>query len=372
MVFLINASNLKAGGGLQVADSICEQLNKYKEHRFVVVLSKFLKSTKERIKDYDNVEIFSYDMPDTFRSIVLGRDSFLDDIVIKKKINAVLTVFGPSRWIPRVPHLSGFALAQLVTPESPYFQRMQKKERLKWKLWCRVRKWSLKRSADVFWTENPFISQRLELLLKTKVVYTVSNNYNQVFDNPDQWKQSIKLPSFNGVTCLSISSPADHKNFSIIEGIVRYLREVHPDFKVRFVLTFSPDKWLFSKDVRDNIVYTGKVDVSECPNLYKQADIMFMPSLLECFTATYPEAMRMNVPVVTTELEFARGLCGDAACYYSAVDAKSAADAIYTVATDKAYRSELIANGQERLKEFDNYEQRAEKLIAILEEVSKL
>ena len=123
-------------------------------------------------------------------------------------------------------------------------------------------------------------------------------------------------------------------------------------------------------DVRDSIVYVGKTDVSECPFLYEQADIMFMPTLLECFTATYPEAMRMEVPIVTTDLEFARGLCGDAACYYSAIDPAAAAEVIYKVATDKDYAAMLTANGKEQLKKFDNYEQRAEKLINILEEIT--
>ena len=107
--------------------------------------------------------------------------------------------------------------------------------------------------------------------------------------------------------------------------------------------------------------------MAECPNLYEQADIMFMPTLLECFTATYPEAMRMEVPIVTTDLEFARGLCCDAACYYSAVDPAAAAEAIYKVATDEAYRLRLTTNGKKQLKKFDNYEQRAEKLVEILE-----
>ena len=70
---------------------------------------------------------------------------------------------------------------------------------------------------------------------------------------------------------------------------------------------------------------------------------------------------------MTTDLEFARGLCGDAACYYSAVDAEAAAEAIYKVATDKDYRLRLTAYGKEQLKKFDNYEQRAEKLVGILE-----
>lgn len=73
---------------------------------------------------------------------------------------------------------------------------------------------------------------------------------------------------------------------------------------------------------------------------------------------------------MTTDLEFARGLCGEAACYYSALDAEAAAEAIYKVATDEAYRRQLTAYGKEQLKKFDNYEQRAEKLIRILEEMA--
>jgi glycosyltransferase involved in cell wall biosynthesis len=349
-----------------VADSICGQLFRYSQHRFIVVLSKHLVETAHRIEGINNVEVYRYDIPTTFRTVVLGRDKFLDRLVEKINIDAVLTVFGPSRWRPKVPHLSGFALPQLVIPESPFFQRMGKTERIKWWLWCLVRKWSLKRSSDLFWTENSYISRRLELLYNQEV-HTITNYYNQVFDQPERWKRSIKLSEFDGVTCLSISSPSSHKNFGIIEDVVRYLRQAHPNFKVRFVLTLSEQNWPMAEDVRDSLVYVGKIDVSECPNLYEQADIMFMPTLLECFTATYPEAMRMEVPIVTTDLEFARGLCGEAACYYSAVDAKAAAEAIYKVATDEAYRLRITAYGKGRLKKFDNYEQRAEKLVHILE-----
>jgi glycosyltransferase involved in cell wall biosynthesis len=98
---------------------------------------------------------------------------------------------------------------------------------------------------------------------------------------------------------------------------------------------------------------------------------MFLPTLLECFTATYPEAMRMEKPIITTDMEFARGLCKDAACYYSPVDAAEAAEAIYKVATDKEYAARLVKNGKKQLQAFDNYEQRAEKLIKILEEIAK-
>lgn len=386
MKFLINCSNLKAGGGLQVADSVCCQLGKYSQYSFVVVLSPYMKDTEGRLKDLRNVESFTYEVPNSLKTIVLGRDAFLDSLVEKKGISAVLTVFGPSRWSPRVPHLSGFAMPHLVIPESPYFTQMSLIVRIKWYFWCLFRKWSFKKSANYFWTENPFISIRLERLLGVrhncketdcsskissghKQIITVSNYYNQVFNDPQSWR-SHPLEPFDGVTCLSVSAYYPHKNFPILVETARFLRQIHPEFHFRFVLTFDEDNMAVPEELREHFVFTGKVDVSECPDLYRQSDVMVMPTLLECFSATYPEAMRMEVPIVTTDLEFARGLCGDAACYFSAVDAQACAEAIYKVATDKEFAQQLVSNGKEQLLKYDNYQQRADKLVRVLEEIA--
>jgi len=369
MNILVNCSNLKQGGGVQVGDSVCCQLQRFSQHTFYVVLSSWMGDTKNRIGIASNIMVYQYDTKNSIQTLLLGRDSFLDGLVAEKQIDIVLTVFGPSRWCPRVPHLSGFALSHLVIPESPYFQRMEVTERMKWYWWCKIRKWSLKRSASCFWTENYYISERLARLMQTAKVYTVTNYYNQVFDSPKLWAHKKQLPEFEGITTLSVSSYYPHKNFEILIDVARYFMKKYPDFHFRFVLTFEAEKMPVPDDVRKHFVFIGKVDVSECPNIYEQADIMVMPTLLECFTATYPEAMRMNRPIVTTDLEFARGLCADAACYYSAVDPIAAAEAIYKVATNKEYADHLVAKGREQLKKFDNYEQRAERLIGILEEI---
>ena len=371
MKILINCSNLKVSGGLQVADSVCGQLSRFNQHHFIVVLSKYLNTTKERIKGFGNVEVFTYDIPDTFNTILFGRDGFLDNLTEEKKIDTVLTIFGPSRWCPKVKHICGFAMPALVIPESPFFMQMTMSKRVKWWFWRKVRQWSFQQCAKYFWTENPYISKRLEKLLSRKTVYTVSNYYNQIFDNPDKWIRDHDLPSFNGITCLSVSSPIDHKNFKIIPEIIHVYKKKWPAQNIRFVLTFTYEtsEMEVPNDVKDNILFVGKVDVSEVPYLYEQSDIMFMPSLLECFSATYPEAMRMGKPIVTTDLEFAHGLCGDAACYFDPIDAESAADAIHKVATDKEYANQLVFSGKQRLNEFDNYEERANKLISIVEQI---
>ena len=367
MTILINASNLKAGGGLQVADSICRELYRFPQHTFVVVLSSFFRDTSTTLSGFQNVTLYIYNVKNSLKTLLWGRDHFLDGLVKDNNISAVLTVFGPSRWDPRCVHLCGFAKAFHVIPESPYYSRMSSLELWKNKIENKIYEYFFQRATKFFFTENPFITERLQILFKKSTVYTVTNYYNQVFDHIDLWKKK-DLPSFDGITLLTVSSSYPHKNLEIAADISRYLERNHPDFNFRFVITIERNQFKSEiDDIEQHFLFIGKVDITECPSLYQQCDIVFQPTLIECFTATYPEAMRMERPIVTTDLDFARGLCDDAACYYSAIDSDAAAEAIYKVATDKEYASKLVENGHQQLNKYDTYNQRADKLIGIIE-----
>ena len=228
-----------------------------------------------------------------------------------------------------------------------------------------------KRCSRAFYTENSYISAILPKSFGNIDVYTVTNYYNQVFDQPEKWKRNNNIGRFAGITMLTVAIVSSHKNLNIMIQISEILEKQHPDFNFRFVLTCRPKEMRIPKAISHHFIFTGTVGISEVPFLYEQCDIMFMPTLIECFTATYAEAMKMAKPIVTTDLDFAHGLCGNAACYYSAVDAEAAADAIYKVATDKEYAKMLVENGKKQLLKFDNYEQRAEKLVHILETIAQ-
>ena len=358
-----------------MADSICRQLHRFREHFFFVVLSSQLAATQKAMEGVGNVKCVTYDLKDDWRSLLLGRNRSLDSLVEENHVDAVLTVFGPSRWRPRVPHLCGFARAQLLNLNDNDNLNANLNHNLRERLTYAVWRWGFRRSSDTFYTENAYISEMLPKIIPGAKVYTVTNYYNQVFDQPENWTRNVDLNdnhNDNGkmVTMLTVSSTAVHKNLGIMVPVSEYLERVHSDFRFRFVLTCDHAPFELPEKLTKHFVFIGKVDVEECPNLYEQADIMLMPSLMECFTATYPEAMRMEVPIVTTDLEFAHGLCGDAACYYEATNAEAAAEAIYRVAIDKEYARALTEAGKKQLQKFDNYEQRAEKLVRILEEMA--
>ncbi|MBO5805176.1 MAG: glycosyltransferase [Bacteroidales bacterium] len=363
MNILVNASNLKKGGGIQVAKSIFNLLGNFNEHHFIVVHSPYLGNISHFMEWSDNVDVYEYTLPHNFQTLFFGRDKFLDSLVVNKNIDCVLTIFGPSIWTPKCKHVSGFARAHIVMPDSPYFKKMGFGEKIKSWISNFLLILMFKRNSKIYYTENQDISQRLKKKLKDVSVYTVTNYYNQIFDLKDKWIHK-QLSSFNGITLLTISAAYPHKNLEIASNISVYLRENYPGFKFRFVFSIDENEYDNHLD-KQNIEFIGNVSISECPSLYTQADIVFQPTLLECFTATYVEAMKMEVPIITTDLGFARGICDDAAVYYSSTSYQDAAESIITLSNNSQLRAKLIRNGKARLRTFDDYHQRVSKIIKI-------
>ena len=369
MNILINASNQKGYGGGQVTDSLCRNLSSYPQHKFVVVLNPCLGYLKDAISVYDNVTVELYGLNNSLKTLCWGRDYFLDKLIVRYNIEAVLSVFGPTRWNPKVPHLAGFALSQLVIPESPFYQIMTKKQALR--QWVRNATWLhfFKQGTKFLYTENPFITERVKKKWPNREVITVTNYYNQLFDNPDLWKK-FDLPKFDGTTILTLSRNDVHKHITILPRICNVLKTKHPYFKFRFIIPEEEVNFPIPSDLRDNFVFTVVVPIQSCPSLYSQCDIAFQPTLLECFTATYPEAMRMELPLITCNLDFARKLCGEGAVFFEWDDENQAADTIYEIATDKKLANKMISAGKKQLLHFDNYEQRTRKLIEAIERLA--
>ena len=365
---MVNVSNLKVGGGLQVADSICRELKNFSEHKFLVVYSKALSECAREIAKYENVETVEYEFPVDIWMIYSGRCDFMDKLVSEKGIDVVLTVFGPSIWKPMVPHISGFAYPHLVLPESPYWQLIPKYKLLLLKFRLFLKKLSFAKCSDNYFTENPFISERLNGLFPQKRVETITNNANQVFYHPEKWERNLKLSHFDGLTMLTVSANYPHKNIAIIIPTCHYLEERYPELSFRFVLTIDKEdlKGVDACALR-HIVFLGPVKVQQVPYLYEQSDVMFLPTLLECFSASYSEAMVMHKPILTTNLNFAKGLCGDAALYYDALSPRALGEAIVRLCTNVDFRKELVTKGIEQEKRFDTFEQRARKLIKYIE-----
>lgn len=395
MNILINASNIKVGGGKQVADYYCKALlekkegnikQKFPQHKFFLVLSSYLNTTIEEVSLYPDIKTYKYDIKNNYSTLFFGRDRFLDDLVKKNNIDFVFTVFGPSRWLPKVKHLCGFAMGQLILRDSPFFSVCSFKEKFYWKyVFTLSRKFLFHKCSKIFYSENQYISNNVEKLFKGTKCYTITNYYNPIYDEVGAW-QKKSLTKFDGITLLNISSAYPYKNLQISLRVAKVLKNTYPDFKFRFVFTVGKEEFLNNEYVKnglnysngkqeekifdlelENFVFLGKVNINECPSLYQQCDMVFVPSLMECFTALYPESFKMQKPLLTSDLPFAKGLCGDAAMYFSPLDAKDISEKIYLLSQSTALQKQLITNGSKQLTTYDNNDSRIKRAIEIME-----
>lgn len=155
---------------------------------------------------------------------------------------------------------------------------------------------------------------------------------------------------------LSLGRYYAHKNLeSLVELYQRYSRELAD---VAVILTIAadqhPNAGRFLDSVRraglaDRIVNVGPVAHEHVGAYYRHSDAMLMPTLLETFGLPYIEAMHMGLPIVTSNMDFSRYVCGDAAEFFDPWSSESMLGAIQRIKTDGGRRAELIAKGRQRL-----------------------
>jgi len=373
---LINASTLSGTGVTQVAVSFIEECKKFSQHTYYILMSTRVASQIDTKKFSSNF-IF-YKIVTHPRLILRGYIVRTYLRKLEKNINpdCVFSVFGPSYWTPQAPHLIGYAYPHYVYPESPIFRIMNLKDKIKIFIYKLTHRFLLKKNGFFFVCETEDVSNRLEYYLNIdrKRIYTVSNTYNHFFENFVPARTNI-LPAkdIDEFRFISLCSFAPNKNLEILNEVIPILKRRLEGINIKFILTVN-DKQLqdkMSNEAMSSIINLGLVDVSLCPQLYFECDALFLPTLLECFSANYVEAMKMQKPILTSNLSFATTVCQNAALYFDPLNPEDIVEKILLLISDEKQRNDLIAEGNEQLLNFDTAEERARKYLEICDKIIK-
>jgi len=168
-----------------------------------------------------------------------------------------------------------------------------------------------------------------------------------------------------------------HKNLEIIpEVLERLVKRVKRPFKLFLTLDTSQEKErqiVASLDfwVKKGIVINlGHQSQSEMRKNYQNAHILFMPTLLESFGLPFIEAMSFGLPIATSDREFARELCGDAALYFDPTSADSINETLAMLINDEERYSSLSARAIDRFDKIGlTWEEVSEKILKIAKDV---
>lgn len=347
MKLQVSCVPLTIGGGVQVAIAFLVGLRALPDVTWQAILPLSLRSA---LPD---------DLTNDPRLIFVNRRSQADRIwlspwlhVLERRFkpDVVFSVFGPPFYIPRAPQLVGFALPHMIYENLDPARRSSLKDKIS--DWVRCR---LFRRADYLVVETETARQRLavRLSIPSSRIFVVPNSPNPLLRRlPDRSPQ----PGDRFVILIP-SAYYRHKNLEIVPRVAQQIRLRAPDVDFEFRLTLPKDgaEWrAISSDaakagVSDRILTLGVVRITELASAYRDASAVFLPTLREVSTAVYPESFFFKRPLVTTDMDFARELCGDAALFFKPTNAEMAATRLIELARSTELRQQLVEAGEQQL-----------------------
>jgi len=256
--------------------------------------------------------------------------------------DVVFTVFGPPLLKARSPHVVGFALPHLIyerDSEMPKLSLINRAADV-------VRRHSF-RCADHLVVETATARERVARRLKIDIarISVISNSRNPLLQ---------RLPDPEGKTrrIFSILIPSAyywHKNLELVPKVAAALRQLQPsfDFVFRFTLSKTSREWqaimadATRLGVGDRLVTLGVIRISDLAAAYRDACVVYLPTLREISSAVYPESFFFRRPLITTDMDFARELCSDAALLVEPQNPVAAASALLSLAQTPSWQEAL-------------------------------
>jgi glycosyltransferase involved in cell wall biosynthesis len=166
---------------------------------------------------------------------------------------------------------------------------------------------------------------------------------------------------------LLLGSLAPHKNIGLILGLADRLKAEG----LRVCVVGGANAQIFNAMAggleHDNIEWLGPVNDDRLAELFGSALCLAFPSLAEGFGIPPLEAMTLGCPVVSSDATALPEVCGDAALYASPFDADAWMDAFKRLRDEPALRTDMIARGHARARQFSWRKSASRYLDAMLE-----
>jgi glycosyltransferase involved in cell wall biosynthesis len=375
---VLNATTINKGGGIQaVVSFICQVINQFQcngDARWIFAVSG---EVRDQLADFghalrNGVDLCLEHSPAKNRR---SRRNLYD--FVSKRVDLVFTFFGPAYVAFRCPHICGVAdgwvthSSKLAYSTLPTFKEKRRRALLS------VYKSFWLHRADYWVVEHEAARAGLinRLRLPARNIYVVSNNCSQAYLDEKAAEQPRALQS--RIRILTFAAYFPNKCLELIPLIAAQLVRQHHIGNVQFVLTVPEEEYAQSAiaklagtlGVERYISNVGYVALKDGPALYRSCDIVLLPSVLETFSATYPESMRMGVPIVTSDLEFARTICGDAALYFKPLDAAGAAERLAMLIQENDMRAKVVAAGFNRARDFPSPMEKYRQYKSIIDEI---
>lgn len=367
---LIDMSNLRTGGGLQVGASFGDELAQIRSsgdprwpwlQSAVVLVSERLVANAPVLASTGGYEVVE---SSPLRRLIRPR--------CPSEFDVSFHVFGPDYgWRRARRRICGFAD---VTSLSPRRLAGSTAATAKLALRGRVSKQRFSR-CDRLVVESRSTARRLDERwgVDAGKISVVSNVPNALLSASDQALHVAKgrTSSQRGASGPFVfgypTRAYPHKNLGMIGAACELLRKTNGVHAV-FRLTLTDDEWdgldPLTRAYSENV---GPLRVEQLPDFYSDVDAVGFLSLDECFSVTPLEAMLFGRPLLASDRDFVREVTGAAAWYCEPTDARSVASAMLTLCQESADSDQRAATARRLIAEFPTARDRAERYLDLID-----
>lgn len=357
---LINASNLHFGGGVQVASSFINELcaiNPVEAEIDIVCSEKVFKNIKYLDADLSRINFIMIDVHGFHGAHLLYDLGFYD---------VCFTIFGPFYGkVKADKHICGFAQPWIAYDTSLVTRKYSNTSKVKLKVKYFIQELIFKR-YDALIVETEDVKSKLEDKGFINEISVVSNTYARLFDYPEEWLDINTTFVKRKLTLGFIGKSYPHKNLEILKDVNKNLSEIY-NLDVDFLFTLSDDDMVdLGLSSISNFHSVGELTSDQCPNFFNLIDALVFPSLLECFSVSPIEALKMDTIVFASDLSFIRNVYGDSMIYIDPLSSFDISKVIFDNIGNSEVHTKKINEGRKMLKKLPTSTDRAKKYLDIM------
>lgn len=291
----------------------------------------------------------------------------LQSFIRENGIVVIKTLFGaglPHR--ASVRSVVGVAYPTICYPDSPYWRYLPWGAAALQRLKDAARRWRLQ-AADQVIVETPVMQRRVAAhcrlaMMRIAVLAPAPSDYLR--NAPRRIYRAAPL------TFLFLSGPSPHKNLWRLPAVANALIEAGVHGQFRFVI--SCERHALSTELRHfpsaaaHFDFRGAVASRDIQSVYDEADVLVNLSDLESFSNNYMEAWKAQVPLLVSDRDFAREICGDSAVYCEPHHVGEIATRMLAFLRGDVDVRMLVANGALRLQRLGDQDSRMERIRSML------
>ncbi len=327
MRIAFNMVNLHTGGGNRIAKNLLLSLENHPGHDYLVIIPED--------NGFDYI-IRKSKIPFTVIRKPHRKTAFLnrlwfDNISLPGYIrnfraDVLISLTNISSFFPPVPHILLFHHPHFVYPDSDYYRRIGPAEQFR-KMMERLCFRLTLRGTDITVVQTPVSGNRLTKYYSRSIqkeqIRVIPHSAIPITPEP-----SRPFPYDYHPDTVYVFSPTryyPHKNLELLAEIAQKLAEKSIG-GIKFLITLDPAhdsrgarflKSISQLPLSDYFDNLGFVPTECLEDIYRHTHVVIVQSLLESQSFSYLEALHFHKPIITTDMDFAHVVCGQAARYFS-------------------------------------------------------